>query len=173
MAHRANCVSRGPQTTPGYWNDPSRTSERFEWLSVSPQEARRFYRTGDRVARLPGGEYIFIGRLDHQIKVFGHRVELGEIEAAFRTDPRISEAVAVGWPVEDGTARGIVVFACGHDLKDAELQQLARKSLPPWAVPHQIVVCDSLPLNANGKVDRKALWNTLCAAGDASGKSNQ
>src|SRR5438309_767794 len=103
------CVS-GPQTTPGYWKDPSRTAERFVSLPVSGLESRRFYRTGDRVSRLEGGEYVFIGRTDHQIKVLGHRVELGEVEAALRADRRVTEAIAIGWPVEQGSAKGVVAF---------------------------------------------------------------
>jgi len=154
------CVS-GPQTTPGYWKDPQRTAERFVTLPVSPVESRRFYRTGDRVGRLDCGEYVFLGRTDHQIKVLGHRVELGEVEAALRADPRVTEAIGIGWPVEQGSAQGIVAFVSGAELDVENLLRLARQALPPWAVPQRIVIKDEMPLNANGKIDRRALAATL------------
>ena len=89
------CVS-GPQTTPGYWRAPDLTAQRYVQLPVSRHETRRFDRTGDLVASLPGGDYVFLGRADQQIKVLGHRVELGEIEAALREHPSVEHAVAFG-----------------------------------------------------------------------------
>jgi amino acid adenylation domain-containing protein len=151
----------GPQTTPGYWKDPQRTAERFPWIAVSDVDTRRFYRTGDRVACLDGGDYVFIGRTDHQIKVLGHRVELGEIEAALRSDARVAEAVAIGWPVEQGSAQGVVAFVTGNGVDVAALEKLAREVLPPWSVPQRILVSEQMPLNANGKIDRRALASTL------------
>jgi amino acid adenylation domain-containing protein len=156
------CVS-GPQTTPGYWKDPKRTAERFVSLPVSDLESRRFYRTGDRVMRLDGGDYVFIGRTDHQIKVLGHRVELGEIEAALRVDSRVTEAVGVGWPVEGGSARGVVAFVCGRGVDVNELRRRAEQTLPPWSVPQRILLREDFPLNPNGKVDRNALARSLDA----------
>jgi amino acid adenylation domain-containing protein len=154
------CVS-GPQTTPGYWNDPERTAERFVSIPVSYAEQRRFYRTGDRVRRLENGEYVFIGRTDFQIKVLGHRVELGEVEAALRRDPRVSEVAAIGWPVVEGSAQAIVAFITGDRVDTAALADAVKQSLPPWSVPKEIRVLEAMPLNANGKIDRKALSQTM------------
>jgi amino acid adenylation domain-containing protein len=154
------CVS-GPQTTPGYWKDPARTAERFVSIPVSDAEVRRFYRTGDRARRLENGEYVFIGRTDFQIKVLGHRVELGEVEAALRRDSRVSDVVAIGWPVVEGSAQAVVAFVVGDKVDTAALADAAKQSLPPWAVPKEIRILEAMPLNANGKIDRKALAQTM------------
>ena len=154
------CVN-GPQTTPGYWRDPAKTAERYVQLPVSADQTRRFYRTGDRVVRHASGEYIFLGRADTQIKVLGHRVELGEVEAAVRQHPGVEHAVAFGWPITDGSADGIIVFVSGDSLDAGRLVELSKASLPPYAVPQQVLVVGQMPLNANGKVDRRALQERL------------
>jgi len=150
------CVS-GPQTTLGYWQDDAKTSERFIWLPVSAHETRRFYRTGDRVTCMNTGDYAFIGRNDHQVKVLGHRVELGEIEAALCADPQVDQAVAFGWPIEDGSAKGTVGFVSGSDVDTATLKRALVGRLPAYMIPQQLHVLEEMPLNANGKIDRKAL----------------
>ncbi len=154
------CVS-GPQTVPGYWQDEARTAERFITVPVSPSTALRAYRTGDRVARLKTGDYVYLGRVDHQIKVLGHRVELGEIEAALRRDPAVVEAIAVGWPMEEGTAQGIVAFVSGAGIEPARLLESARSTLPDYMAPREIRIMDTMPLNPNGKIDRNALRDLL------------
>lgn len=150
------CVC-GPQTVPGYWRDPDKTAERFVGLPAHGFPAPRFYRTGDRVKRLANGNYVYLGRTDDQIKVLGYRVELGEIEACLRREPAIVEAVAIGWPVEDGTAQGIVAFVSGSNVDPERTVSDARTVLPDYMVPKDIRIVDAMPLNANGKIDRKAL----------------
>lgn len=154
------CVC-GPQTTPGYWKDPKRTAERFVMLPSDAPVQHRFYRTGDRVRKLNSGDYVYLGRTDHQIKVLGHRVELGEIEAALQTDTRVVQAVAIGWPVQDGSAGGIVAFVSGTDISTEQLRDATRRQLPAYAVPSAIHWVETMPLNANGKVDRLALQKNL------------
>jgi amino acid adenylation domain-containing protein len=156
------CVS-GPQTSPGYWRDPERTAGRFPWIELAPYERRRFYRTGDRVMRLANDEYVYLGRADDQVKVLGHRVELGEVEAALRRDPRVAEVAAVAWPVVEGAASGIVAFVTGNlDNPDA-LKTEASALLPAYAVPRQILMVDEMPRNTNGKVNRRALVEMLAS----------
>lgn len=150
------CVC-GPQTAPGYWRDPDKTAERFVALPAHGFPAPRFYRTGDRVKRLANGNYVYLGRTDDQIKVLGYRVELGEIEACLRREPAIVEAVAIGWPVEDGTAQGIVAFVSGSNVDPERTVSDARTVLPDYMVPKEVRIVDAMPLNANGKIDRKAL----------------
>ena len=154
------CVC-GPQTVPGYWQDDVKTAERFVTVPVSPTSRVRFYRTGDRAARLDTGDYVYLGRVDHQIKVLGHRVELGEIEAALRSDPAVVEAIAVGWPVENGSAQGIVAFVSGSSIETAGLLTRVRARLPDYMTPREVRVVDAMPLNANGKIDRNALRDRL------------
>jgi acyl-coenzyme A synthetase/AMP-(fatty) acid ligase len=154
------CVN-GPQTTPGYWRAPEITAERYVELPVSRHQKRRFYRTGDLVARLPEGEYVFMGRADNQIKVLGHRVELGEIEAVLRAHPGVEHAIAFGWPAVGTTADGIVAFVSGNLDGVDELLERAKSALPPYVVPRRIFTVAEMPLNANGKVDRRVLKDRL------------
>jgi amino acid adenylation domain-containing protein len=164
------CVS-GPQTTPGYWRAPETTAEAYVELSVARHEARRFYRTGDLVARHPSGEYLFLGRVDHQIKILGHRIELGEIEAVLRRCPGVQEAVALGFPIGSPSAESVVVFVLG-DLGDVNyLMSACRTSLPPYAVPQRVCLVPDMPLNANGKVDRRALQERLIDRTEGNGRT--
>jgi amino acid adenylation domain-containing protein len=154
----------GPQTTPGYWQDEAKTLERFVDLAVSPARRKRFYRTGDRVARTASGEYVYIGRVDNQIKVLGFRVELGEIEAALLRHQGVVQAAAVGWPLEDGRALGIVAFVTGVVASPETLVSGTRTMLPEYMVPSRVIQLEEMPLNANGKIDRRQLLATLDAA---------
>lgn len=158
------CVT-GPQTSPGYWRDPERTQRSFVQIEVAG-ESRRFYRTGDRVTRTSSGEYVFLGRVDDQIKVLGHRVELAEIEAVLREDSHVAQAIAIGWPMEDGVAQGIVAFVNGTEPDIDALRARAAGALPAYEVPQRIILMGDMPLNANGKVDRKALRAILAAEGN-------
>jgi amino acid adenylation domain-containing protein len=151
----------GPQTTPGYWRDHAKTAERFVELPDASFPAERFYRTGDRVRRLPSGDYVYLGRTDHQIKVMGFRVELGEIEACLLSEPNTVEAVAVGWPLRDGSAEGVVAFVSGVGIDLEWTRREARRRLPDYMVPKDIRVVNTMPLNPNGKIDRKSLAATL------------
>ncbi len=154
----------GPQTTPGYWRDDTKTADRFVEVGVSDTRFKRFYRTGDRVARQPSGDYAYIGRTDHQIKVLGYRVELAEVEAAMLAQPGVSQAVAIGWPLEDGRALGIVGFVLGDGVAASDVfRQSLTGALPDYMVPSRVVAVDEFPLNANGKVDRKELATRLAS----------
>jgi amino acid adenylation domain-containing protein len=151
----------GPQTAPGYWRDAEKTNERFVRLDGPEFEGLRFYRTGDRVMRLAGGDYVYLGRVDHQLKILGHRVELGEIEAVLRQAAAVDEAVAVGWPVVGAGAEGIAAFLTGSNLDVARIKASAQERLPDYMVPKQIIVVDRMPVNPNGKTDRNALLKRL------------
>ena len=113
------------------------------------------------MSRLPSGEYVFMGRADQQIKVFGHRVELGEIEAVLRSDAGVEHAVAFGWPTSGATANGIIAFVSGNIHDTEALLTRARDCLPPYIVPRQIFVVEEMPFNANGKIDRRVLRERL------------
>lgn len=159
----------GPQTVPGYWRAPEKTSERFLKLpaTLATAEAEStFYSTGDRVLRHPSGRYAYLGRTDQQVKVRGgYRVELGEIESVLRGFDGVVEAVAAGWPVEEGVIQGIVAFVSGAALSDAEILAKAREQLPNYMVPAQVTIVERMPLNANGKIDRAALVDQLAGEG--------
>jgi amino acid adenylation domain-containing protein len=152
----------GPQTVPGYWRDPATTAARFVSGAALGAPERRFYRTGDRVRRLASGDYVYLGRVDNQVKVLGYRVELGDVEAALRACPGVVDAIAVPWPVEpSGAAQGLVGFVAGRDLDAAAVIAAVRQTLPDYMVPRDLHVLAELPLNANGKLDRRALADRL------------
>jgi acyl-coenzyme A synthetase/AMP-(fatty) acid ligase len=154
------CVA-GAQTFPGYWNDCERTAlSTFTRLDQNGNKLR-YYRTGDRV-RLVENNYIYLGRMDRQIKVLGYRVELGDIEATLRKVPGVIEAVALGWPINDeGGYEGIIAFVTGNLLNVELLTAKARDCLPTYMVPRTIHILDNMPLNANGKVARNLLYEKL------------
>ena len=150
------CVA-GPQVFPGYWKDPAKTEAAiFERMSGNG-EPIRYYRTGDIVRSIGNRRYVFLGRADQQIKILGHRVELGEIESALCALPGVAEAVAVGRPVEGGACDRVLAFVTGHDLDPRELITSLRCRLPAYMAPSEVRVRATMPLNANGKIDRRAL----------------
>ncbi len=150
----------GPQMCLGYWQDEQRTRQAFVPLAGRP--GKSYYRTGDRVRRLaPHKPLTYLGRMDSQIKLLGHRVELGEVEAAIRDASGVDGVVALGWPRTARGADGIDVFI-QTDLCDTRrlLEQLKQR-LPSYMVPRHIRLIGQIPLNSNGKFDRNALLKRL------------
>lgn len=141
------CV-RGPQRFPGYL-DPVHDVGRFRG---------RWYRTGDRVA-WQDGVLVFLGRTDHQVKIRGHRIELGEVEAVLRQLPGVRDATVVAVPAEDHPELAAAV--CGAGCVPEQLYAALASRLPHYMLPRRITVLDALPLNDNGKVDRRALQSEL------------
>jgi len=145
----------GPQVTLGYLDDPVRTDAAFV---RPPGNAALHYRTGDRVVRSRSGDLHYVGRVDNQIKVHGHRVELGEVEAVLRDVLGVDEVVALGWPVTESGAGGVVAFVVGNGSTDVSATRAAVAArLPEYMVPRTVHTLAELPLNANGKFDRAAL----------------
>lgn len=156
----------GPQLTLGYFNDAERTAAAF---ITPPQRDQIYYRTGDRVRRPPPGKpLVYLGRVDNQIKIQGYRVELGEIEAVLREEAEVDVAIAVGWPVTASGADGVVGFL-GTDVADtAAIRDRVIARLPPYMHPRELRLMADFPLNANGKVDRRALLQILSDAAKVS-----
>lgn len=151
-------VMTGPQVAPGYWEDPTRTSEAFVQL---PGREGRWYRTGDVVRRPRGNAPLrYLGRLDHQVKVRGFRVELGEVEGLLREVSGQQEVAVVGWPRNEAGVEGLVGFVVGAVDEQAVLARMAER-LPGYMVPDALHGLEELPLNANGKVARDALEKLL------------
>ncbi len=147
-------IMAGPQLSKGYWQEPERTARSFV---VPPGKRTIYYRTGDRVRRLPGGPLVYVGRADNQVKVLGHRVELGELEAVAREVCGVDAAIAIPWPLTPSGAGAIHLFVQSEDL-DSELvlKELATR-LPSYMVPRSVRALSHFPLNPNGKYDRNAL----------------
>ncbi|WP_284051775.1 non-ribosomal peptide synthetase [Kibdelosporangium philippinense] len=135
----------------GYWGASAADAARFVDCS-----GERWYRTGDRGRYWPDGTLEFLGRTDHQVKIGGHRVELGEIEAALRAHPGVSKAVVLA--SGERAARRLRAFVVTDDLAvPADLAGHLADRLPDYAVPRQIDALAEIPLTRNGKVDRVAL----------------
>ncbi|MEU6217659.1 amino acid adenylation domain-containing protein [Streptomyces sp. NPDC047022] len=168
----------GASVARGYRGDPERTADRFV-----EREGLRWYRTGDLARYLPDGTLEFLGRADFQLKVRGHRIEPGEIEAALRDHPAVAAAAVVGIgtpatrlaaaivvrqpatdaaPASAPAATGPLpsAYEPGRSLTDLLRDHLADR-LPPAMIPDVLTLLDALPLNVNGKVDRGVLRDIL------------
>jgi amino acid adenylation domain-containing protein len=139
----------------GYLHAPAVTSEKFVPNPFGLPGAR-MYRTGDIVRLNADGEIEFIGRADHQVKVRGFRVELGEVETALRKHPGVADAVVVARG--EGDEKQLVAFVvCAEAQVSVTALRSHMSGLPAYMLPHRIVGLQAMPLNANGKVDRAAL----------------
>ncbi|NYS79518.1 MULTISPECIES: non-ribosomal peptide synthetase [Halomonadaceae] len=148
----------------GYLHRPDLTSERF--VADPFAQGERLYRTGDLVRWREDGQLEYLGRLDHQVKIRGLRIELGEIEAELLAQPAVREAVVVAQEGPGGSRLvAYVVPQDGSELNTAVLREALGQKLPDYMVPGAVVTLDALPLNANGKVDRKALPEPDLASG--------
>ncbi len=149
----------GSQVTPGYINNPAAQAEKFY-----TEQGINWYRTGDLVEAHDRLGYVFRGRIDEQVKIGGYRVELLEIEEVLRSISGTSQVAAIPWPVaEDGLAEGIVAFTSGAKATDRDMIKAARSKLPSYMVPRKIHAVAEIPLNVNGKIDRKKLAEQLAA----------
>jgi amino acid adenylation domain-containing protein len=143
----------------GYLNRPEMTAEKFVPDPFSNRSGSRLYKTGDQARYLPDGNVEFIGRNDHQVKIRGFRVELGEIEAALAHHPAVRQSVVVAREDVPGDVRLIAYIAASLEAMPTVegVRGFLREELPDYMVPALFVMMKSLPLTANGKVDRRAL----------------
>ncbi|MEV6960289.1 amino acid adenylation domain-containing protein [Streptomyces sp. NPDC051207] len=156
------CV-RGALRFSGYL-DEAHNAGRFLTDDLRPADGgpppeRHWYRTGDRVT-VRDGRLVHLGRTDHQVKIRGHRVELGEIEAALRQQPGVRDAVAVTVPAADGEPE-LLAAVSGSGCDPDRLYAALGGRLPPYMMPRRIAALERLPLNPNGKIDRRALLTEL------------
>jgi acyl-coenzyme A synthetase/AMP-(fatty) acid ligase len=141
----------------GYLDRAGLTAERFV-ADPFDDNGGRLYRTGDLVRWNAEGQLEYLGRLDHQVKIRGLRIELGEVEAALLAQPEVREAVVVAQQAAGGARLVAYVAAhAGQAIDGTALRVRLGRTLSDYMVPAVVVQLASLPLNANGKVDRKAL----------------
>ncbi|WP_189206752.1 condensation domain-containing protein, partial [Couchioplanes azureus] len=148
------CLS-GVALAAGYHDDPQRTAEQFVEADAGDGPVR-LYRTGDLVRRLGDGELSYLGRLDHQVKLNGFRVELGEVEAAMLDAAGVRDAVAVVRRPDEGHAQ-LVGYVTPDTVDVGALRACVAERLPAYMVPARLVALSELPRLPSGKADRKAL----------------
>ncbi|MFI6042494.1 amino acid adenylation domain-containing protein [Nocardia sp. NPDC051321] len=154
----------GASVAVGYYGDEQRTADKFRWHA-----GERWYRTGDLARYLPDGTLEFLGRIDTQLKIRGHRIEPGEVEAALCAHPAVATAVVTTCQGVDGSVLlGAVAAVRERPVSAADLHGHLRALLPPAMLPARLVVTGALPLTRNGKVDRAAVRALLSTENPAS-----
>lgn len=149
----------GAGVSRGYLNRPELNREKFVQKRIVGLGPCRLYRTGDLARYLPDGRLEYIGRVDNQVKVRGHRLELSGIETVLSEHPAVQAAVIDVQPAANGEQRlvGYVVPQTGQKPSPKELREWIGRRLPSYMVPVALVTLEALPKNENGKLDRKAL----------------
>ncbi|MFA6539322.1 MAG: amino acid adenylation domain-containing protein [Negativicutes bacterium] len=175
------CIS-GAQLARGYLNRPELTAEKFvlnpftsgdtlsnvqradlavehSQFAIQNSDYKKMYKTGDLVRWLPSGDIEFLGRIDSQVKIRGYRIELGEIEQQLLKINSIKDAFVIDME-RSGSERFLVAYVVmqpGSGYEEADIKKQLAAELPDYMVPAYFVVMDSIPLTANGKIDKRAL----------------
>ncbi|WP_213301894.1 amino acid adenylation domain-containing protein [Paraburkholderia sacchari] len=158
FGERGELLVAGPQIADGYLVPDAAGSSRFVEKVYPGRRALRWYRTGDVAHTTADHGIVLHGRLDMQIKIRGNRVEMQEVERVIQACSNGTQCAVIPWPVDEaGRATGLVAFVANATIEPGRVLQACRQRLPPYAVPASFVIVDSLPLNVNGKVDRRAL----------------
>jgi amino acid adenylation domain-containing protein len=146
----------------GYINDSTLTEEKFVANPFSAGVSPRLYRTGDLGRFASDGNLEFIGRVDHQVKLRGFRIDLGDIESTLRQHKEVKEAVVLSKSFSEQDQRLVAFVVPRHrggsrDQTGSQLRSFLKQRLPEYMVPNDIVMLEEMPLNPNGKTDRNAL----------------
>ncbi|MEH2022776.1 non-ribosomal peptide synthetase [Nostoc sp.] len=142
----------------GYLNCPELTAKKFIPNPFNGKKGARLYKTGDLARYRPDGNIEFLGRIDHQVKIRGFRIELSEIETVISQHNHVEKAIVIAQDnLDDKYLAAYIVTELTPEQIIIELRQLLKEKLPEYMIPKVFVILDSLPLTANGKVDRYAL----------------
>ena len=147
----------GPQIGMGYLNRPEKTAEVFIRNPFDGGDYANAYRTGDIVRFRTDGEIEFIGRRDGQVKIHGFRIELSEIEAVIREFDGVRNAAVVARDLGADGKAAAAYYVADRVIDPGEIADFIRRKKPPYMVPASLMQIDAIPLNQNGKVNRKAL----------------
>ncbi|MGE5343913.1 MAG: amino acid adenylation domain-containing protein [Candidatus Omnitrophota bacterium] len=149
-------VIGGDGVAPGYLNNPELTAKSFISVSSMTSVAKKFYKTGDLCRWLPDGNIEYLNRMDQQVKIRGFRIELGEIESRLRSHKEIKDAVVAAKRSKTGDEY-LCAYVIAETVEDVELKEYLSQSLPDYMIPSYFIQIDKIPLNANGKLNLKAL----------------
>ncbi|HKR13097.1 MAG TPA: amino acid adenylation domain-containing protein [Pyrinomonadaceae bacterium] len=143
----------------GYLNRTQLTAEKFIENPFAKQSGARLYKTGDRARFLADGSIEYLGRIDNQVKIRGHRVEPDEIEAVLNQHPQMNKSVVVAREDQQGEKRLVAYVVLSEEVETiiSDLRRWVKQRLPGYAIPSWFVVLDELPLTPNGKLDRRSL----------------
>lgn len=147
-------VIAGKGLASGYLNNEAMTREKF--VQSPAVNGERIYKTGDLVKWLPDGNIEFLGRMDHQVKIRGFRIELGEIESLLLQHEQVKETV-VAISEKEGDKYLVAYYVSGNEIERTELEKFLSGKLPEYMLPSFYIWMERFPLNASGKLDRKAL----------------
>ena len=151
------CIT-GPQLSPGYWLDLEKTANSYIQLNLSSHEGlNRWYRAGDLARVNENGDLLFMGRIDEQVKISGHRIELLEIENIIRSKNTNIEVAVIVHQASQAQPGIIVVYLSGKSIDIEKIKQDCKLALPDYMVPKEFKVIDQIPLNNNGKTDKNKL----------------
>jgi amino acid adenylation domain-containing protein/non-ribosomal peptide synthase protein (TIGR01720 family) len=150
------CIS-GVQVARGYFNNPEITSTKFVVDPFDEQKTERIYKTGDIGRWLEDGNIEFYGRKDEQVKIRGFRIELGEIESVLNLSPMVEHGAVLAVELPNGSKRLVAYIVPNSTFNKDKLITDLQQTLPEFMVPATWIMLDSIPLNSNGKIDRKAL----------------
>jgi amino acid adenylation domain-containing protein/non-ribosomal peptide synthase protein (TIGR01720 family) len=148
----------GAGLSPGYWHRPDLTADKFVPNPFGTDTSALLYRTGDLAYQRADGSLVCLGRIDHQIKIRGFRVEPGEIEALIEQHDAVKQALVTIWSPRPDDKR-LVAYVITHENESTTemLKEWLRSQLPAYMIPTEWVTLESFPLTPNGKLDRQAL----------------
>jgi amino acid adenylation domain-containing protein len=158
---RGELCMRGPQVSIGYLGDEKKTNERYVAMPWFDGPDNRWYRTGDVAYVDSLGELIHCGRNDEQVKLRGYRVEIGEVEHVVRAASNTDFVAVLPFPFNEQGPTGLTAVVAGTEIPRDKILAVAREKLADYMVPDDVVQISELPLNANGKIDRKRLLQLL------------
>ena len=158
------CIS-GEGLARGYLDQPTLTAEKFVPDPFNSESGARLFRTGDIGRYLRDGNIEYRGRRDHQVKVRGFRVELGEIEAQLATHPQVNQAVAIASDNERGEKQIVAYVVADGEVSSDDLRGHLSRKLPGYMIPAAFLFLDAFPLTASGKINRLALPHPSGAQG--------
>jgi acyl-coenzyme A synthetase/AMP-(fatty) acid ligase len=151
------CIS-GPCLAKGYLNDPEKTQSRFTPPPPGSGLKDRVYWTGDLVRQTPEGDYVFVSRIDHQVKWMGYRIELAEIEYNLIAHPQVRDvAVFLEFSGIEGLSELVAFIEPEGNIDCSTLCRYLEKRIPYYMIPKRFILMDSLPRNDRGKIDREEI----------------